>query len=83
MLRLEENENYDDRKKGFFAADRRPRDDRICFALLAYAVQMATNRARFNKSCTDPVEELKQWYRRGVDGHPLSAAVLNGRFTSR
>ena len=80
MLRLEQGEEYEDRKKGLLAADCRGRDERVCLALLAYATQQTTNAARQEGSCEEPVERLKQWVRRGVEGHTASANVVRRRF---
>jgi hypothetical protein len=56
-------------------------DEQACWALLTYAVYMATNASRKAGGHTGKVQELMQHVRQAVEGHKGSTACLKARWT--
>lgn len=83
-LRLPEKNTYEERKQLWLAAtDKGDSSERTCWHLLVYAVFMTTNRRRESRERGGEAEEVKQWVRNAVEGHPKSAKALRDRWVSR
>ena len=84
MLKLPSDNDYEQRKVLWLGAtDKTCDEEKTCWHLLVYSVFMITNRRRKSQDTRGALEELKQWCRRGVEGHLASGKVLGGRWSQR
>ena len=80
-LRLDKEENYDERKKSLMGANKVGKDDATCYAILAYAIfRTIGNNMKSAGSCEEKKEEIAQHIRNAVEGHVKSAQVVKGRW---
>ena len=85
MLRIEAC--YGGRRCSMMGACKYPSgQEQNCWAVFVYGLYMATNYRRNNKSCMGPseetVQEVMQFCRRAVEGHPKSCRILNTLWSS-
>ena len=81
LLKLPSDSSYEDRKLEWLAAtEASSPETKTAYYLLVYSVFMTTNRRRACGEKGGEEEELKQWVRRGVEGHQRSTKVLSRRW---
>ena len=85
LLRVEDC--YEGRKCSMMGASKYPSAQKqTCWAVLVYGLYMATNFRRYNQGSMSPreesVQEVMQFCRRAVEGHPKSCKILHTLWSS-